>query len=446
MKDSKTETMLRGLKPSATQIAANLANDYIVPPAAIRDSHDPVTDEGNYFVEREGLMFCIQKIAGLALSVCNNEVEMSVQTGNDPTFVRGICGLIETTDSEQNTVTVRRDGLGVSTGPAHMSYSGAQTTAEKRLLQTFGNAGGLFLARANRPGGKFSPEVYKEEYNAAQRRGDQHKAAHIDGINLKAGDILNFPSKFNLNALEAETAIKPDGFVTRFFSRATIIAMLNQYFGHLAWCYTIDDFKLGVSGAGYHAYATVTLTLWPNSWQPTSFTENTYGEGETPAQAAYAAEVGGFKRAFSRIGPVGAIQFWSSTFDLNSYSQQFKAALEHQRANPNAPRVINENILLPTPPGWIEDIPHNGAVETHRAYTVPTDGFLPDAAASQHTTQNTPQHTAQQRQAQQYQGVWNPKTAPAPRPTPHANAQQDIPTHRDKRAIHRGSPNPYADI
>lgn len=375
--------VLSHYRPSLGEIAARLNNDYLVPPGAIHNSYNPWEDDGaNYYVQRDGVMYLIIELFGSAMSVRDNGCSAIFSNGQTRFFAQGISGIVSGLDAEGNIATVRRDAIGMSDGEPYKAYAGSQTVAEKRMMMTFGNAGGLFLARANRDkSGKFDLQRYRTEFRAAQERQNKPQALHADGVNLNVFDILNHPGRFKLNPMEAESDSKQDGFVARYFSRPTIIAMLNQYFGHLAWSYEIHGIEVGAHAAGYYGAVSATLTLWPNSYQPTHYTERGYGDGETAAQALYGAEVAALKRAFSRLGPTGGIQFWSDTFNLKEYTQKFTTALEQQRANPNAPKVINEDILLPPPPGWDIPVPQNHSeIDPSKSYSVDADAFLPQVS------------------------------------------------------------------
>ena len=381
MKHKNINEVLNHYRPNFNEVAARLNNDYIVPPSAIQDSHNYYEDDGNYYVQRQGVIFIMQELFGTALSIKDNGCAASFSSS----FAQGISAILRGQDSDGMPVEIRRDGIGMSEGEPAKSYAGSQTVAEKRLITTFGNAGGLFLSRANRDKeGKFSLDRYKTEFEGARQRQDKPQPLHPDGINLNIFDILNFPGQYKMNPLEAESETKEDGFTTRFFSRPTIIEMLNRYFGHLAWSYIINGLEFGIRGDRHYAAVSATLVLWPNANQPTTFTEKGYAEGTSAQQALYGADVAALKRAFSRIGATGGIQFWSNVFNLNDYTYRFNKALTEQRQNPQAERLINEDILLPPPPGWEIPVPQDGSeVNPGKAYSVDSDGFLPDVAQSQ---------------------------------------------------------------
>jgi hypothetical protein len=368
--------MLTHHTPKAKDITQKLANDYALPPQVVNHSYEgrPEDDDSFYYIDREGITFAQHKIFGTALSFENNGFDITQAYGVN-NFIVGKRAVVTVAAENGDVWKIVRDGIGISAGPAQKSYPGAATAAKKRALSSFGNSCGLFLSRANRADGAFDLSLYRQEYNAAASRGDAPKARHPEGVNLQAFDILHNPAPFKMNPLEAQTDVMEDGFRTRSFPRPAIIEMLNQYIGHLAWDYRIPQVEVGVLNGKFYGAVDVSLTLWPQAESPKSTTERGYNESpDNVTSALYGAEVAALKRAFSELlGVPGGIQFWSESFDLEAYHDRFSQQLTLQRENPDAEKLILEDLLLPNPPGWSQTVPqHTNDIHPDRVYKVPT--------------------------------------------------------------------------
>lgn len=386
------DEMLDYHRPTANDITERLNNNYAIHPSlvAVSDSEDGQyeNDGANHYLDRQGVVFAENTVFAGALSI-GAGVDTTLDTmGIDMSraYALVVKGQVNAKGIDGRMHTVKRDGVGLSTGEPYKAYSGAQTVGEKRMLTTFGNACGLFLSRANRADGRFSLDIYKTEYDAAIRRGDTPSVppSVVDGVNLKAFDILRFPGRFKMNAMEAQSETIRSNFVARFFARPTIIQMLNQYLGLLAWSYEIEHVEIGIRHSydgtpQFYGAIDATLTLWPNSEARTSYTQRGYAEGESVRLALYGADTAALKRLFSYLGPAGGIQFWDDKFNLNMYRTQFEAALEAQRADKDSTPQVCEDMLLPDPPGWVKGVPEDRAsVDRQRAYQVSAGkDFLP---------------------------------------------------------------------